>query len=114
MDERRSRRGPAPLASSEKRGHCVSVRLNAEELAWLDAARGHFQRGEFLRMAAVGKLPPAPAPELNREAWAVLARAAGNLATLGIAMRGGEYIEAEAIIREVAEFRAALLGAKLP
>ena len=76
----RRKRGPQPLAPGAKRDHCVSVRLNSAELAWLDAARVEvkMQRGEYLRAASRGILPPT-IPAINREAWVNLARVAGNL-----------------------------------
>lgn len=104
------RRGPKPLPAGEKREHCVSVRLNDAELALVDAQRGHRQRGEWLRMAAIDQLPPT-IPALNREAWAALSKSAGNLATVGNAMRKGAYVEAEQLREVVATFRAALIGA---
>jgi len=76
----RRKSGPKPLALADKRDHCVSVRLNSAELADLDSARAlvRMQRGEYLRHASMGKLPPT-IPAINREAWANLARVTGNL-----------------------------------
>ena len=76
----RRKRGPKPLAPADKREHCVSVRLNSSELAHLDDVRilVQMQRGEYLRHASIGKLPPT-IPSINREAWANLARVAANL-----------------------------------
>lgn len=76
----RRKRGPKPLALAALRVHTVSVRLNPSELADLDSARKgvRMQRGEYLRHASIGKLPPT-IPEINREAWANLARVCGNL-----------------------------------
>ena len=75
-----SRRGPEPLPVKDLRTHVVSVRLNVAELAALDEHRApvQMQRGEYLRCAALHRLPPT-IPALNREAWISLARAAGNL-----------------------------------
>lgn len=75
--DRVARRGPVPLSAAEKRGHCVSVRLNVSELARLDAQRGRFHRGEWLRMAAFDQIPPT-VPAANVKAWAELARLAAN------------------------------------
>jgi len=75
--ERPGRRGPASLPAGEKRLHCVSVRLNARELTQLDSVRGQFQRGTWLRIAALDHLPPS-VPEVNAQAWAELARLAAN------------------------------------
>ncbi|HBR1692588.1 TPA: ATP-binding protein [Klebsiella quasipneumoniae subsp. quasipneumoniae] len=62
------------LPDNEIRTHCISVRLNEEELIILDSKRGQYKKGEWLRMASLNKLPPA-LPEINREAWVKL----GNL-----------------------------------
>lgn len=56
------------LPQNEIRTHCVSVRLNEEELIILDSKRGQYRKGEWLRMASLNKLPPV-LPEINREAW---------------------------------------------
>lgn len=109
--ERKRRTGPDPLPAAERRGHCVSVRLNAAELARLDAVRGRFQRGEWLRMAALDRLPPT-VPEINREAWTDLARAAGNLNQIARHLNEGGVADAEAIRAELAAFRAMLIGAR--
>ena len=62
------------LPDNEIRSHCVSVRLNEEELIILDSKRGQYKKGEWLRIASLNKLPPV-LPEINREAWVKL----GNL-----------------------------------
>lgn len=62
------------LPENEIRSHCISVRLNEEELIILDSKRGQYKKGEWLRMASLNKLPPI-FPEINREAWIKL----GNL-----------------------------------
>lgn len=76
----RRKSGPVPLAPADRRDHCVSVRLNSSELDWLDEARAgvKMQRGEYLRHAAAGKLPPT-IPAINRGAWLDLAKVIGNL-----------------------------------
>ena len=110
-DERRSRRGPTMIDPSEKRGHCVSVRLNAAELVLLDERRGKHQRGEWMRMAMLDTLPPT-IPALNAQAWAKLARSAANLNQLARAANAGSKIEKGGLRDQLAEFRAALIGAK--
>ncbi len=116
---RRSRYGPAPLPADALRTHCVSVRLAPAELAELDRQRGPYRRGEWLRLAWQRALPPAPPPELNRRAWAELARAAANLNQLahhlnGLAVAGAEPTAADVteVARALADFRAALIGAQ--
>ena len=54
--------------SQSLRIHCVSVRLNKEELELLNASRGDKRKGEWLRMASLQKLPPA-SPAINLEVW---------------------------------------------
>lgn len=117
---RRSRYGPAPLPADALRTHCVSVRLSPSELAELDRQRGPHQRGAWLRLAWQRALPPAPPPELNRRAWAELARAAANLNQLahhlnGLAVAGAEATAADvaAVAEALAVFRATLIGARL-
>ena len=104
------RRGPAPRPDEEKRTHAVAVRFNSEELELLDKNRGRFQRAEFLRSSALNKLPPT-IPPLNQQAWTELARAAANLNQIARELNfkrtpGG-------IQDQLAQFRAALIGAQL-
>jgi hypothetical protein len=100
------------LPADSRREHCVSVRLNAAELAALDTRRGSFQRGEWLRMAALDKLPPT-VPAINAQAWAELARAAANLNQIARALNAGEKVERGGIRDQLNQFRAALIGADL-
>ncbi len=92
------------------RTHCVSSRLSKEEIALLDERRGKYARGEYLRLAFLRSLPPAPVPAINREAWLALSKVAGNLETLATAMRGGEYIPLDQIKEAVEDFRMELIG----
>lgn len=75
---RRGGFGKPKLPSDDVREHCVSVRLNKAELTQLDSKRSGYRRGEWLRMAALHQLAPV-LPEVNKEAWAELARSAANL-----------------------------------
>lgn len=112
----RKRRGPKPLALDDVRVHTVSVRLNPHELAWLDGVRGAVKmaRGEYLRSATLGVLPPT-IPAINREAWASLARVAGNLnqyqQRINEGSATGHPPEAiQALAELVQKLRAELLG----
>ena len=112
---RRRPRGPVPLSAADKRGHCVSVRLNGGELAQLDGVRGRFQRGQWLRMAALDQLPPV-VPAVNVKAWAELARLAANFnqAQLAINRGSGDTHQIELLegLREaVSALRRELIGA---
>ncbi|WP_123101425.1 hypothetical protein [Acidithiobacillus sulfuriphilus] len=93
------RRGPSPLDATDKRTHCVSVRLNVAELRLLDARRGRYQRGKWIRMASLDKLPPA-IPSINLRAWAALATIVSNLNQYQAAINQGN---AHAIPSDVLE-----------
>lgn len=97
-ESKRRRRGPAPLDAADKRGHTVSVRLNDAELARLDSRRDavRMQRGEYLRAAALHRLPPT-IPSVNREHWAELARTAANLNQIARHLNEGQRGEGERI-----------------
>ena len=110
------KRGPKPMPAADRRVHPVSVRLNSAELAHLDSARAgvRMQRGEYLRHASMGKLPPT-IPAINREAWASLARVAANLNQYQQAINAGTvHGHPPEVIQELAELvqklRAELLG----
>lgn len=77
---KKKNRGPKRLAPEDKRGHTVSAMLNPAELATLDErrARVHMQRGQYLRTAALDRLPQS-IPKPNRQAWLKLAGPAANL-----------------------------------
>lgn len=109
--DRSKRRGPEPL--SDPRNHCVSTRLNDSELTQLDSQRGSMARGEYLRCAALDELPPT-IPEINREAWAELSRAASNLNQIAKAYNiDTRHSDWESVTKTLKEFRAALIGAQL-
>ena len=114
VTDRVARRGPVPLSPADKRGHCVSVRLNGRELAQLDVQRGRFQRGEWLRMAALDQLPPT-VPEANVHAWAELAQLAESLKQGQAAINRGDANShqvklLEALREAVAALRRELVG----
>lgn len=105
------KRGPKPRAAEDLRTVCVACRLTEAEAEQLDQGRpAGMSRGEWLRTRALARRLPAAIPEINREAWRDLARVAGNLATIGTAMRGGDYREIEEIREAVAAFRKTLIG----
>lgn len=80
MDEaRRSRRG-RKKKPEERRTHNVGLYLSDSEVERLDALRDplHMARGEYLRCAALARLPRA-VPEINRELYGDLGKALSNL-----------------------------------
>ena len=105
----RKQSGRRDLAAEEVRDYCASVRLNPQELSRLDAVRGKHQRGEALRMLALTSLP-APVPEVNIALRNDLGRALGNLSTVAIAMRSGEYVQIEDVRKAIADLRDQLSG----
>jgi|CXWL01.1.fsa_nt_gi hypothetical protein len=106
--DRASKRGPSPLPEAELRRHCVSVRLNSDELRILDLKRGYFQRGEWLRMASIDRIPPH-IPETNRLIWIKLSRSAANLNQIAHYLNSGQRLQIEEIIVELSAFRNALI-----
>ena len=112
-----ARRGPESLPECELRTHTVSVRLNGAELAQLDEQRApvRMQRGEYLRCAALHRLPPT-IPAVNQTAYVALARAAGNLHAISRrlheAAHGFESTtpSPKEIADVLADFRLALIG----
>jgi len=112
-ESRRRRRGPVPLDAIDRRGHTVSVRLNDSELARLDSQRDavQMQRGEYLRAAALHRLPPT-IPAVNREAWASLARSAANLNQIARRMNAGDALPLNEVRVMLDAFRRDLTGAR--
>jgi hypothetical protein len=118
--EPRARRRGRKLPAAEKRMRCVSVRLNDAELAELDAKRGRYQRGEWLRIASLDRLPAlaAPIPAINLQAYQDLARLAANLNQLQRAINAGQVtgsqVEVTRLAGAVAALRQQLVGARSP
>ena len=82
----------------------------------MDAIRAtvQMQRGEYLRVAALHRLPPT-VPALNREAWAELARLAANINQYQLAINEHRAIGyPPEVLNELRtllqEFRSNLLG----
>jgi hypothetical protein len=104
--------GRKNLPPDELRTHCVSVRLNNEELSFIDAVRDSgYQRGEMLRILALyHMIDPKIVPELNKQVALDLRRALGNLSTVATAMRGGEYVQIDVIREALNRVRQLALG----
>lgn len=107
----KQRRGPKPLDPADLRDRCVSVRLNLAELEWLDRVRepAKMQRGEYLRAAASGKLPPA-IPEINKDAFSALARSAANLNQIAKHLNEGTETSISEIRNAINDLRLKLIG----
>jgi len=95
-------KGDAPaLPDEQRRRHTVSTRFNKAELHELDrlSTSVGLRRGEYLRLAAFQALPPT-IPELNKQAWQELSKAAGNLNQIAYQLNR-KGVEVEVDIREV-------------
>lgn len=99
------------------RTHCISVRLNHEELQLLNAKRGEKSKGEWLRLASLDKLPIV-VPSINIEAWKSLSEISQKLNKLLIHLEskstGGELTKTEifAVKRQISELRFCLTSSK--
>lgn len=104
-----NKRGRRP--AEDPRRHAVTCRLTDSELERCDANRGELTRGEWLRIGALDSLPVV-VPALNREAYAELAKAAGNMNQLARKLNSGDLVELDQVRAELAAFRLALIGAR--
>ena len=109
----KKRRGPAPLPAAERRLHPVQARFSAAELEHLDEARKSvgLRRGAYLRAVACERLP-RPIPAINREAWAALARAAGNLNQIARHLNAGDVLGLPEVRAQLDALRLTLIGAQ--
>lgn len=108
----------AKLSHNQLRSHCVSVRLNNDELQCLNAKRGDRSKGEWLRLAFLEKLPVS-VPAINIEAWKSLSEISQKLnklvAHLDNKSQGSSLTQTElfAVKRQISELRINLVGADL-
>lgn len=56
----------ANLYRDKLRQHCVSVRLNKEELQFLNEKRGNIRKGEWLRKSFLNTTPPPHSSNQSR------------------------------------------------
>ncbi|POD97975.1 hypothetical protein LHL03_07405 [Pectobacterium carotovorum] len=96
------------------RCHCISVRLNNEELSLLNERRGSHRKGEWLRMAFLHNLPSV-IPSINLEAWKTLGEISQKLNRLVVHLdnKGNDsplsQTELFAVRRQISELRQHLL-----
>lgn len=108
----------AKLSYNQLRSHCVSVRLNDEELTLLNEKRGRHRKGEWLRLSLLNKLP-AVVPAINFEAWKTLGEISQKLNKLVAHLDSKSYespltqTELCAVKRQVSELRLHLITADL-
>ena len=108
----KKKRGRKRLSADDRRTHVVSVRVNGSELSLIDSKRGGMQRGSWLRQAAFNSDAVKSVPELNRQAYIELARAAANLNQLAHRANIDQGVDITDLIEKLSEFRIALLGAR--
>ncbi|EEB1959104.1 hypothetical protein GNT71_24470 [Salmonella enterica] len=100
------------------RTHCISVRLNQDELQLLNTKRGDKSKGEWLRLAFLEKLPVV-VPAINIEAWKSLSEISQKLnklvAHLDNKSQGNSLTQTElfAVKRQISELRMKLITADL-
>lgn len=92
LDNSKKRRNTGRKPVDDPRVHAVCTRLNDQELAQLDAQRNSLGRGEYLRMAALHKLPTInQIPGINRDQWIALSRLSSNLNQIAAAFNVNEF-----------------------
>ncbi len=99
-EDKKRRHGPTPRPAEEVRTNRVSVYLTDAELTDLDGRRAGVGRGAWLRRAGLDKKLRLPVPELNRQAWADLARVAANLNQAMKAINAGEVKNLDSAVVE--------------
>ncbi|EKQ6538747.1 MULTISPECIES: hypothetical protein [Enterobacteriaceae] len=108
----------AKFSHNKIRSHCVSVRLNDEELTLLNERRGRHRKGEWLRMAFLHNLPSV-IPSINLEAWKALGQISHKLnrlvAHLDSKSNDSSLSQTElfAVKRQISELRLNLITADL-
>jgi hypothetical protein len=110
--QRPRQRGRQRLADHDKREHCFSVRVNAEEQAIINRLRGRMRAGEYLRLAGLKSLPSA-VPELNRQAWVKLAPLAANMNQIAALLHRGLPVDTEAVQHDIQRLISAIEGLRL-
>lgn len=102
------------LAGFQKRDFRVNVKLNRGEIELLDSLSEihNCNRAEYIRRAICENHPPS-IPAINKLAWTELSHAAGALNQLAKFCNFGKLPEIEVLQKELAEFRAALISAKV-
>ncbi|HHC2490421.1 TPA: hypothetical protein ACN7FZ_005213 [Klebsiella pneumoniae] len=109
----------AKLRSDDRiRIHCISVRLNNNELQILNIKRGNKSKGEWLRMLFLQNLPPV-VPTINTEAWKKLSDISQKLNRISLHIDSKSkdsqltHTELFAVKRQLQELRQHLLNAEI-
>lgn len=109
----------AKLRSDDRiRIHCISVRLNNNELKILNLKRGNKSKGEWLRMSFLQNLPPV-VPTINTEAWKKLSDILQKLNRIALHIDSKSkdsqltHTELFAVKRQLQDLRQHLLNADI-
>lgn len=92
-----------------KRSHCISVRMNSDELRQLNKWRGKIRRGTYLRLLFNGS-QPVNVPDVNLKAYTSLARSASNLNQIAHKLNMSHHVEIEVTLEALRQFRQCLIG----
>lgn len=110
--------GRPRLGEDELRGTTIGPRFTKDELAQIDKKRGGLARASYVRLAALDKLPKF-VPEINREAWASLSKAASNLNQITRAMNRSAVMDGDIsssldeAAQRIDQLKMALLGVEI-
>ncbi|EBT8647034.1 hypothetical protein OP068_003123 [Salmonella enterica] len=106
------------IPHKQLRSHCVSVRLNNEELTLLNEKRGRHRKGEWLRLSLLNTVPGV-VPAINIEAWRSLADLSQKLNKIVFHLdnkSAGSHLtktELFAVKRQISDLRLHLITADL-
>lgn len=111
-NNKKRRRGPTPDPSS-KRNKRVSVYFSDNEYEKLIKIVGNkkYASDHMRRLALGSRSQRITIPELNRQAYSELARAAANLNQIARSLNAGDEISVEHLEDALRCFRMALIGA---
>ncbi len=107
------KRGPEPKPENELRTVRLSVFMTEAEADEIErrAKLVGMRTPAYLREAGLDRLPPT-VPELNREAWTQLARAASNLNQIARNLNRDGHPVFDEIRDSIVKFRASLISAQ--
>jgi hypothetical protein len=108
-----TKRGRKKLSKDEKRRFQIKCSLTKSEMEKVNLGRPEgMSSGEWLRRKALDKKLPRAIPEINRQAWADLARVTGNLNQIAkrLNIRNENDFSIEPIKKEIINLRNKLIG----
>ena len=119
---RRRRPGRPAKAVGDRRDDWITVRVNGVERALLEerAAAAGLDVGAYVRAMGLGRRVVGVVPEVNRGAWAELARTTANVNQIAAHLNGGGRFDErgtprvahalDAVRGELERLRAVLIG----